>query len=76
MSLLGKTKAELAKYAKVLRHTETEAESLNDDFEPVVVREKNEKAEESSVEKIVCSSCKKEIPVSVMKKKSVGLSGI
>ena len=68
MSLLGKTKAELAKYAKVLRHKETEAESLNDDFEPVVVREKNEKAEEGSVEKIVCSSCKQEIPVSVMKK--------
>ncbi|MBQ8148090.1 MAG: acetyl-CoA carboxylase carboxyltransferase subunit beta [Lachnospiraceae bacterium] len=69
MGLLGKTKAELAKYATVLRSSGKENSELNDDFEPVVVREKTEKKkEEGPVEMTACSSCKKEISTSVMKK--------
>ena len=70
MGLLGKTKAELAKYATVLKHSEKEAAELNDDFEPAVVKEKSEKpkTEDGVVEMITCSSCKKEIPAGLMKK--------
>lgn len=67
MSLLGRTKAELAKYATVLKASK-ESQELNDDFEPVVVRDKLEKPEESSAEVITCTACKKEIPSGIMKK--------
>lgn len=67
MSLLGRTKAELAKYATVLKASK-ESQELNDDFEPVVVRDKLEKPEESSTEVITCTACKKEIPSGIMKK--------
>lgn len=68
MGLLGKTKAELAKYATVLKGPGKESAELNDDFEPVVVKEKVEKQEEGPVEMITCTSCKKEVPSTIMKK--------
>lgn len=70
MGLLGKTKAELAKYATVLKHSEKNKTELNDVFEPVVTREKSEKpkTDDEMVEMSTCSSCKKEIPTGIMKK--------
>ena len=48
MSLLGKTKAGLARYATVLRGSDKEKEAaMSDDFEPVAVREKAEKQEDN-----------------------------
>ena len=67
MGLLGKTKAELARYATVLRGSELNSAELNDDFEPAVIREKSEKQEEEYTGTIVCSVCKKEIPSGIMK---------
>lgn len=68
MGFLGKTKAELARYATVLKSSGKEASDFSDDFEPVIVKEKTEKQEEGMVEMLTCSSCKKEISSSVMKK--------
>ncbi|MCM1495728.1 MAG: acetyl-CoA carboxylase, carboxyltransferase subunit beta [Bacteroides sp.] len=68
MGFLGKTKAELARYATVLKSSGKEASDFSDDFEPVIVKEKTEKQEEGTIEMITCSSCKKEISSSVMKK--------
>lgn len=68
MGFLGKTKAELARYATVLKSSGKEASDFSDDFEPVVVKEKTEKPEEGTAEMVTCSSCKKEISSYVMKK--------
>lgn len=68
MGFLGKTKAELAKYATVLKSSGKETSDFSDDFEPVTVKERSEKQEESPVELIACSSCKKEISSAEMKK--------
>lgn len=68
MGFLGKTKAELARYATVLKSSGKEASDFSDDFEPVVVKEKTEKPEEGTAEMVICSSCKKEISSYVMKK--------
>jgi len=67
IGLLGKTKAELARYATVLRGSELNSAELNDDFEPAVIREKSEKQEEEYTGTMVCSVCKKEIPSGIMK---------
>ncbi len=68
MGFLGKTKAELARYATVLKSSGKESSDFSDDFEPVVAKEKTEKQEEGVVELITCSSCKKEISSYAMKK--------
>lgn len=68
MGLLQKTKAELSKYATVLRRSEKETADLSEDFEPVTVRENGEKLEDGTVELVACSACKKEIPSNLMKK--------
>lgn len=69
MSLLGKTKAGLARYATVLKGSDKEAEAaMSDDFEPVSIREKSERQEEPAQGTVICSACKAEVSADRMKK--------
>ena len=72
MSLLGKTKAGLARYATVLRGSDKEKEAaMSDDFEPVAVREKAEKQEDNVPGTVTCSSCKAEIQAAARRMRSM-----